>query len=78
MINNLCMIFNAIGFVGVSLIIIGLAVESKRYRNDDDCFVVALFGFGLIVARSEQFKNNYNKVRATTKRQFWFVTPFTK
>ena len=48
-----------------------------QYRNDKDMFVVGLFGFGLVIARSEKFKANYNILRKTNNKTTWFVTPWT-
>lgn len=47
------------------------------YRNDKDMFAIGLFGFGLVVARSEKFKANYNLLRKTENKTIWFVHRWT-
>ena len=72
------MLLNTLAFVGAVVVVIAaLAVLlfAIEFENNDEYAILKMFGFGVIIARSNQLQSNLNMLRKTRAKRVFITAP---
>ena len=72
------MLMNILAAVGAVVIVVAAIVAllfAIEFENNDDYAILKMFGFGVIIARSNQLQNNLNMLRKTRDKRVFITAP---